>query len=279
MLYTRLRDIYNSPRAYISRFLKLPIVRHLRCVQSRRLRPFGNGKISGTPIVRYYWAQFLQKHQTDIKGRALEIENTNTIRQYGGSRITQAEAVDLTAHSSEVTVVADLTRADHVQSDLYDCFVNQFAMHVIYDVEAALYHSIRILKPGGVLLVNFSCVDYYFNRGLDMGTGAPLFLYWWFTPIQVENFLRRLGLTESNYSLEVYGNLFTRIAYQLNMPAEELTRQELNHKDPGHPLLICVRIVKPENWQPVKPQYKDPWMPNVVPAKLSPITGHYDYGD
>jgi SAM-dependent methyltransferase len=278
MLYARLRDIYRSPRTtLIARFLRMPIIRQLRSIQTRRLKPLNGGRMVGTPVVRYYWAQFLKKNQADIKGRALEIENTNTIRHYGGSRITEAEAIDLSAHSPEVKVVADLTRADHVDSDLYDCFVNQFAMHVIYDVEAALYHSIRILKPGGTLLINFSCVDYYFNRGLDMGTGAPLFMYWWFTPIQVENMLRKLGLTEYDYKLEVYGNLFTRISFLLNLPAEDLTREELNHYDPGHPLLICARIVKPIEWKVTKPEYKDPWTPNVTPAKLSPITGHYDY--
>jgi hypothetical protein len=142
-------------------------------------------------------------------------------------------------------------------------------------VEAALYHCIRILKPGGVLLINFPCVDYYFPRGLDMGTGEPLYLYWWFTPIQVENFLRRVGVTESDYTLECYGNLFTRVAYQFNLPAEELTQRELTFVDAGHPLLICARVVKPAGWQADKPDYRTPWKPGVTPAQWNPVTGHY----
>ena len=55
-----------------------------------------------------------------------------------------------------------------------------------------------------------------------MGTGEPLFMYLWFTPIQVENYLRRAGIAEGNYSLTCYGNLFTRVAYQMNMPARIL---------------------------------------------------------
>ena len=148
-------------------------------------------------------------------------------------------------------------------------------MHLIYDIEAAIYHAIRILKPGGVLLVNFPCVDYYFPHGLDMGTGEPLFLYWWFTPIQVENLFRRAGLGGADYVLEVYGNLFARIAYQLNLPAEELTKHELEYSDPGHPLLICARVIKPESWQGIKPPYRDPWRPEVTPAQWNPVTGHY----
>ena len=255
--------------------LSLPLIRNLRWVLLRRLEPIGNGLQRGTPIVRYYWERYLQEHLADIRGTALEIGTTDTIRRFGGIAVTRAEAIDLSPHSPEITVVADLSRADHVPSDRYDCFVNQFTMHLIYDAEAALYHSIRILKPGGVLLINFSCVDYYFPSGLDMGTGEPLFLYRWYTPIQVENLLRSLSLQAEDYSMDVCGNLFTRVAYQMNMPAEEMTRRELEYVDPGHPLLICARIVKPFNWQAPKPEYRNPWLPQVTPAQWNPETGHY----
>jgi hypothetical protein len=253
-----------------------PLIRHFRALQFRRLKPFDNGRSSGTPVIRYYWFQFLEKHRADLRGRGLEVGETTTIRRYGGQALTQADAIDLTAHSPEVKVVADLSRADHVPGNAYDCFINQFTTAVIYDLDAALYHAVRLLKPGGVLLINFWCVDYYLYRGLDMGTGAPLYMYWWFTPIQVENLLRRLALTEADYQLEIYGNLLTRMAFLLNLPAHELTPHELDHVDPGQPLLICARIVKPMNWQAAKPEYREPcWTPPLTPARISPTTGHY----
>jgi glycosyltransferase involved in cell wall biosynthesis len=285
--YPKLDRIYQRARcglpgkvwraALVFRFnwLNLPLVRNLRCLQFRRLQPVGHGRQRGTPIVRYYWHKHLQKHQKDIRGAALEIGTTSTIRQLGGCALERADAIDVSPHSPEVTVVADLSRADNIPSDRYDCFVNQFTMHLIYDAEAALYHSIRLLKPGGVLLINFSCVDYYFPSGLDMGTGEPLFLYRWYTPIQVENLLRSLSLRAEDYTMDVYGNLFTRIAYQMNMPAEELTRRELTYADPGHPLLICVRVVKPASWRATKPEYRTPWLPEGTPARWNPVMGHY----
>lgn len=108
-----------------------------------------------------------------------------------------------------------------------------------------------------------------------MGTGPPLFVHHWFTPIQVENIVRRLPLDEASYRLTVYGNLFSRVAYQMNLPAEECTRDELHHVDPGHPLLICARIVKPANWQAPAPVYREPWLPPVTPARWNPVSGHY----
>jgi SAM-dependent methyltransferase len=254
---------------------RLPLVRQLRGVTFRRLRPLREGRQTGTAVVRYHWARFLEEHRSDIRGRALEVGATSTIRRYGGPNLVRADAIDLSPHGPDVTVAADLSRADAVPSDTWDCFVNQFTMHVIYDVDAALYHAVRILRPGGVLLVNFPCVDYYFPTGLDMGTGRPMFLYWWFTPIHVETLLRRAGLHDGDYRLQVYGNLFTRIAYQLNMPAEELTRRELETVDPGHPLLICVRAVKPIGWRADRPCYRDPWTPPGQPVRWDPVTGHY----
>jgi len=241
----------------------------------RRLAPLGGGQQAGTAVVRYYWGQFLDEHRSDVRGRGLEVGATSTIRKYGGANLLRADAIDLEPHNEHITVVADLSRADEVPADTWDCFVNQFTMHLIYDAQAALYHSVRILKPGGVLLVNFPCVDYYFPDGLDMGTGRPLFLYWWFTAIHVETLLRNIGLSDVDYDLKTYGNLFSRIAYQLNVPAEELTRRELDTMDAGHPLLICARITKPHGWTGQKPCYRDPYVPATRPSRWNPITGHY----
>jgi glycosyltransferase involved in cell wall biosynthesis len=254
---------------------RLPGARQLRSLQLRRLQPLGDGRQHGTPVVRHYWARFLERHRSDIRGTALEIGTTRTLREYGGEAVTRADALDLVGHSSEITAVADLARADPLPADRYDCFINQFTMHLIYDVDAALYHSLRMLKPGGVLLVNFPCVDYYFPGGLEMGTGRPMFMYWWFTPIQVDNLLRRAGLSSADYRMETFGNLFTRVAYQMNLPAEELAKRELDQADPGHPLLICVRAVKPTDWRVPPPTYRDPWYPDTSPAQWNAETGHY----
>lgn len=265
----------NLVRMFKMRLYAFTFLRHLRWLPLSRLRTHGNGRQIGRPIVRYYWADFLDRHRADILGRALEIGTTDSLREYGRGAVTEFNAIDIQKHSPDVTVVTDLSRADSVPAAEYDCFINQFTMHLIYDVEAALYHSIRLLTPGGVLLVNFPCVDYYFPTGLDMGTGVNLYAHHWFTPIQVENFLRRFDLTPADYSIRVYGNLLTRVAYQLNLPAEACTKDELNHEDPGHPLLICARVVKPGGWQPEPPSYRDPWLPADEAARWNAISGHY----
>jgi SAM-dependent methyltransferase len=253
-----------------------PVIRHWRTLRYRRLQPVDGGKSSGLSTIRYYWADFLEQNRADIRGHVLEIGETATVRAFGGEAITQADALDLAPHSPEVRVVADLSRADHVPGEVYDCFVNQFTTCVIYDIDAALYHAIRLLKPGGVLLINFWCLDFYLHRGLDMGTGAPLYMHHWFTPINVHDRLRRLGLGEADYQLSIHGNLLTRLAFLLNIPAQEYTERELRTVDPGQPLLICARIVRPLHWQAERPTYCEPsWIPAVRPASMQSDTGHY----
>ncbi|MEO8677473.1 MAG: methyltransferase domain-containing protein [Vicinamibacterales bacterium] len=250
------------------------MVRGIRSGQLRRLQPMAGGRQRGTPVVRYYWEEFLEAHRQDIRGRGLEIGATSTLSRFGMATITRAEALDL-APRPGVDVVADLSRADQLPGGTYDCFVVPFTMHFIYDVESALYHAVRILKPGGTLLVNFPCVDYYFPAGLDMGTGKPLFVFWWFTPLHVENLLRRIGLAAEDFELVIDGNLFSRVAYQMNLPVEELTALERDYKDQGHPLLINARIVQPAGWKGVRPEPREPWLPATTPAAWNPVTGHY----
>jgi hypothetical protein len=258
------------------RWFRWPIIRQLSSIRLRRLQPLHDGASRGTPVVRYYNDQFLAEHERDISGRCLEIGDTAHIRRFGSPDVTHAEALDLSAHHPDVTVVADLSRADHVDGEQYDCFIIPFVMTVVYDVDAAIYHAIRLLRAGGVLLVNFGCVDYYLHGGLDMGTGEPLHMYHWFTPIQVHNIFRRLRLGDGDYELEIYGNLLTRTAFQTNMAAEELTRCELEARDPGHPLLICARVRRPAAWDCEPPSYLDaPYIPPGRPMQLRDDTGHY----
>jgi hypothetical protein len=253
-----------------------PLVRHVRGARLRRLQPLGAGRHDDLSIIRYYWAEFLEERRADFRGCALEIGETATIRYYGGAGLQMADALDLAPHSPEVKVVADLARAGHVPGAQYDLFLVQFTNNVIYDIPSALYHAVRLLRPGGVLLTNFWCTDFYFHTGLDMGTGAPLYMHWFFTPIQVENLLRGIGLAPGDYMLRVYGNLLAKTAFLTNLPARELTPRERDTCDPGQPLLICARIVRPPDWQCVKPAETDPlWLPAAPPMRVHPETGHY----
>ena len=87
--------VFRLARRLKLRWWGFPLFRQLRCLQFRRLRPIGDGKQRGTPIVRYHWNRFLTQHQADIRGTALEIGTTDTIRRYGDQAVIDADAIDL----------------------------------------------------------------------------------------------------------------------------------------------------------------------------------------
>jgi hypothetical protein len=70
----------------------------------------------------------------------------------------------------------------------------------------------------------------------------------------------------------LFGNLFARVAYQVNKPAEELTDEVRDFVVPGHPPLTRVRAVKPYGCETPQPKHQTPWVPSVEPAQRNPVT-------
>src|SRR5437762_12943788 len=118
----------------------------------------------GAPIDRYYVEKFLSAHALDVRGRVLEIQNDDYTRKFGDGRVTQREVLHLVEGNPKATIVADLTRADHVPSDVLDCVICTQTLLLIYDVRAAIQTLYRILKPGGVVLVTIPGVAHQIAR-------------------------------------------------------------------------------------------------------------------
>ena len=136
----------------------------------RRVTPVSRvfGFDRGTPIDRYYIERFLGTQAEDIRGRVLEIGDDRYTREFGGSRVTRSDVLHVVAGNPQATIVADLTHADDVPSESFDCIVCTQTLQMIVDVEAALRHLARMLQPGGVLLTTSSGINRICRReGFD----------------------------------------------------------------------------------------------------------------
>src|SRR4051812_46169701 len=129
------------------------------------LAPFSTKPVSdywgfdrGTPIDRYYVESFLAEHQSDIRGRVLEMQDTRYTDQFGRG-VEQREVLDNNPSNPRATIITDLTAADVVPANSFDCFVLTQTLQFILDVPAALAHVERILRPGGVVLVTVPSVS------------------------------------------------------------------------------------------------------------------------
>lgn len=207
----------------------------------RRLHPIRRdfGWQAGRPIDRYYTEDhFLTAYQMDIRGRVLEIGDDRYTRQFGGSRVTASEVLHSHPGIPGTTIHADLTAADHLPSCTFDCAILTFTLQFIFDVPAALRTLVRILKPGGVLLVivpGISQISRY-----DMDNWGE---YWRFTSLSVKVLFEEVFRPE-DLTIKTYGNVLSSMASLHGLLATELSKAELDHWDRDYEHVIGIRAVK-----------------------------------
>lgn len=195
----------------------------------------------GLPIDRYYIEQFLSVHSSDIRGCVLEMGDDFYTRKFGGDRVTKSDVLHVREGTPGVTVVADLTCAEDVPSDTFDCIILIQTLQMIYEVRAALDHLYRILKPGGVLLVTSHGISKIGRReGID-----PWGEYWHFTTQSARRLFKE-AFPAANVRVKTYGNVLAAIAFLHGLAAEELQKEELEYLDPDYEVLVTVRALKPD---------------------------------
>lgn len=203
----------------------------------RKLQPISRnwGYDRGQPISRYYIENFLKKYSEDIRGHVLEFKDSNYTRKFGGNRVIKSDVCNVEKDIPESTIVADMTHADHIPSDIFDCIIATETLQYIYDKCAAARHLYRILKPGGVLLASLPGVGKINKQWGDC---------WRFTSISVSKLFEEFFPSE-NIFIEAHGNVLASIAYLHGLAAKELKKEELEYKDPEYETFITVRAVKP----------------------------------
>jgi glycosyltransferase involved in cell wall biosynthesis len=208
----------------------------------RRLTPFSRefGYDRGLPIDRYYIDKFLSDYQTDIRGHVLEIADNAYTHRFGGKHVTKSDVLHVVPGNPKATIVGDLTRANHIPSDTFDCIILTQTLQFIYEVREALKTLYRITKPGGVVLATIpgiSPVSRY-----DMERWGH---YWGFTTLSVRRLFEGV-FPADHVQTETFGNVLTATAFLYGMAAEELKQLEIEFFDPDYEVIIAVRAVKPE---------------------------------
>lgn len=194
---------------------------------------------AGQTIDRYYTEEvFFPQYKNDIRGHVLEIGDRRYTRRFGGAQVTKSDVLNVKSGDAETTIVADLTSADHIPSDTFDCAILTFTLQFVYDVKSAIRTLYRILKPDGVLLMVVPGIS-QIARYDDDNWGE----YWRFTSRSVRMLFSEVFGPEK-LSILSYGNVLTCLASLHGLISSELRREELNHHDPDYELLITIRAVK-----------------------------------
>ena len=197
----------------------------------RRTTPFSStfGFERGTPIDRYYLHRFLTRHRDVITGDVLEVQNSSYTERFGRA-VARADTFDIVPQSAP-THHCDFSHCeDVIPGAAYDCLLLPNTLPHLRELDLALAHARRVVRPGGTILASAA--------GLLPLTGdVPD--YWRLSP---DGWRERLRDAWPGAAIDVagHGNCLAAIAAQLGLAVEELSEAELDVPDPRYPVLTTI---------------------------------------
>lgn len=217
-----------------------PPVGSVRFGNLRRVTPVSRifGIERGRAIDRYYIENFLARHADDIRGCALEVADNKYTACFGGDRVTRSEVLHVQEGTPKVTIVADLSSANAIPPNHFDCIILTQTLQFIYDARAAVLTLRRILKPGGVLLATLPGISQISRYDAERWGD-----YWRFTSHSVRRLFEEV-FSPADLTVASYGNVLAAGALLQGLAVEELRPEELDYHDPDYELVITVRAVK-----------------------------------
>jgi SAM-dependent methyltransferase len=213
--------------------------RRVRMGRLRRTAPLSRefGYDRGQPVDRHYVEHFLEAHAQHIRGRVLEIGDSEYTRRFGGARVTQSDVLNIAAGHPETTIVADLADAGHISSDTFDALVVTQTLHLVYDLRSAVRTLHRILRPGGTALVTVPGIS---PVSSDQWSET---WYWSLTPLAATRLFGEV-FGADQVTVSAYGNVLTSVAFLEGMASHELRPEELELHDPQFPMLVTVAATR-----------------------------------
>jgi len=192
------------------------------------------GSDRGLPIHQYYLEQFLEENSGSICGHCLEfLDDSYTVR-FGRGKVEKRDILHIDSTNPNATIVADLTKPNSIQDNLFDCIICTHVLHVIFELDKTVSELYRILKPGGVLLVGVPHIS-MFGKGFHE--------LWRFTPEGLHNVLAQ-HFGRENVITKGYGNSLTAAGEIRGLVAYEFSKRELDYCDERFAVEVCGRAAK-----------------------------------
>jgi SAM-dependent methyltransferase len=221
-------------RSWWRRFRERPPVGMVRFGSLRRTTPIGHdwGLSRGRPVDRVYIERFMEENRKDIKGHVLEIQDAIYTRKFD-SGVVRREILDIDPENPAATIVADLTTADEIAANTFDCVVLPQTLDLIHHHQAALRHVHRILRPGGVLLATVPGIAPVVDPASE----------WRYTPRSAHQLFGGVFGPEA-VRVESFGNVLVATAFLFQLSVRDLRRTDFEMSDPAYPMLIGIRAEK-----------------------------------
>jgi hypothetical protein len=192
----------------------------------------------GAPIDRYYIGKFLQKNKHLIYGDVLEVADSAYTKKFGSDRVKKSLVFSYLA-ADGVDFVGDLESGDGIAKDIADCFIMTQTLPFIFDLKSAVKNSIKMLRPGGHLLITASGITQISRYDYDRWGQ-----FWCFTEMSLKMLFDHPEVEE--VIVESYGNVKASTAFLYGLATHELSKAELDYSDKNYQMLITA-IVKKRN--------------------------------
>jgi hypothetical protein len=195
-------------------------------------RTFGYER--GQPIHRYYVDRFFHDHAGEIRGHCLEFHDPGYLQRFGKGRPARIDVLDLNIENPHATIVADVTKANTLRSNSFDCIVCVHVLHLVYEADLFTKELHRLLAPGGTLLLavpGTAMIDPAWTEYRRWtGLGIQTLLGQFFDP--------------ANIVVETYGNSLAAAAEMRGLASDEIAPWELQANDELFQVEVCGLAVK-----------------------------------
>lgn len=230
-----LRGVWSSLRSRAAGLRR----RRIRFGDLARTTPVNSewGRGRGRPLDRVYIERFLDRHRSDIRGRALEAGSDRYVRLFGSSLDT-VDVIDVRPGHAKATVIADLQNAPELPDESFDSIVLTQVLPFVFDVRAAVGTVHRLLAPGGVLLATVSGIARVSPED------AAAYGDWWRFTSQSARRLTTDAFGEGNVEVESFGNVLVAAAFLYGLGSDDLRPEDLDVHDPLFEVVIGIRAVR-----------------------------------
>lgn len=220
--------VKRSVRAVLD---QLPLQHKLQPVS----RNFGIDR--GVPIDRHYIESFLSQHREKIRGTVMEIADSKYTRRFGDDRVTQPMFMHV-KDGFGADLVCDLSRECPREAFL-DCFILTQVLPFVYDVRSTIQNALKMLKPGGCLLVTVAGITQVSRDDMDQWGH-----FWSFTDLSLKRLFEE-ELPPECIQVQSYGNVLAATSFLYGLGKHELSKAELDHFDRDYPMIIGLVATRP----------------------------------
>jgi peptidoglycan/xylan/chitin deacetylase (PgdA/CDA1 family)/SAM-dependent methyltransferase len=203
-----------------------------RSTPVNRLWGFGQG----VPLDRPFIRRFIETHRGDVRGRILEIKESEYSREYARPE-SRTDILDIDPENPRADIIDDLQTGATIPDETYDCVVLTQVLQLIPDPAKAIATVSRILRPGGVLLLTAPGITQ------TAATTEGEFFWSFFKPGLKQ--LLAGHFDDRKLLLAAHGNAGLAASFLMGMTAKDVPPELFADNDPEYPIVLTARAAKP----------------------------------